>query len=79
LPQELIAMMNEPRSLPMVEHREDEYAEDSDAPDSGALLRWDKGDGTVVGHIGLLGIRTVILCLVLCTGRVIQDGKHGVH
>ncbi|TXT09121.1 hypothetical protein VHUM_02595 [Vanrija humicola] len=43
--------------------------------DSGALLRWDKGDGTGVGHVALLGVRTVILALILCQDRSIEDSR----
>lgn len=68
-------MMNDPRPLPHIEYEPDEYREDDDRPDSGALLRWEKGDATNSGHIALMGIRTVILSLVLCSGRVIQDGE----
>jgi hypothetical protein len=66
--------MNEPRALPHLDTEPDEYAEDVDKPDSGALLRWDKGEGTSTGHVAMTGIRTVILTLILCSGRVIQDG-----
>jgi len=47
---------------------------DDDYVDSGALLPLDKADGTQSGSIQLLGIRTVILSLVMCMGRVIADG-----
>jgi hypothetical protein len=47
---------------------------DDDYVDSGALLPLDKADGTPSGSIQLLGIRTVILSLVMCMGRVIADG-----
>lgn len=43
--------------------------------DSGSLIRWEKGDGTPSGAIGMLGVRTVILCLVLCLGRSANDGE----
>ena len=48
---------------------------DDDYVDSGALLPLDKADGTPSGSIQLLGIRTVILSLVMCMGRVIADGE----
>lgn len=49
---------------------------DDDYVESGALLPLDKADGTPSGSIQLLGVRTVILSLVMCMGRVIADGKH---
>ena len=67
--------MSDPRPLPHLELAEDEMKEDEDHPDSGALIRWEKGDGGPSGHVALLGIRTIILCLVLCMGRMIQDGE----
>lgn len=67
--------MNEPRAMPGFPVEADEYREDEDVPDSGALLRWEKGDGGSVGHVALLGIRTVIFCLIICSGRMIQDGE----
>lgn len=66
--------MNEPRAMPGFPIENDEYKEDGDTPGSGALLRWEKGDGGI-GHVALLGVRTVILSLILCSGRMIQDGK----
>lgn len=50
------------------------YGDANDHVDSGALIPWEKADGTAAGHVALLGIRTIILCLVMCTGRVISDG-----
>jgi hypothetical protein len=70
--------MSDPRPLPHLQLADDEIQEDEDHPDSGALLRWEKGDGGPSGHVALLGIRTIILCLVLCMGRVIQDGKSAI-
>lgn len=67
--------MSQPRSLPRLDLEEDEVPGEEEMVDSGALIRWEKNDGTPSGHIALLGIRTIILCLVLCLGRVIQDGK----
>jgi hypothetical protein len=48
--------------------------DDDGIPDLGAVVRWEKGDGTASGHLALLGLRTVILSLVMVLGRVIQDG-----
>ncbi len=68
--------MANPKTLPMFDVNGDQAEDDDDEPaDSGALIRWEKADGTASGNVGLLGVRTVILCLVLCLGRVIQDGK----
>ena len=54
----------------------DERGNDDDAyVDPGALLPLDKADGTASGSIQLLGLRTVIMSLVMCMGRVIADGK----
>jgi hypothetical protein len=62
---------------PIPRSADDEPAGDPGQPDSGALIRWEKADGGPSGSIGLLGIRTVILCLVLCTDRSITDGELG--
>lgn len=82
LPEAVIASMSDPKALPMLnsagERLVDPTADGEEAEDSGALLRWEKGDGTASGHVALLGIRTVILCLVLANERVIQDGKSAV-
>ena len=75
LPASIITMMSTERPLRHLDLAEDEWQEDPDAPDSGALLRWEKSDGTESGHVAMLGIRTIILSLVLCSGRVIQDGE----
>lgn len=65
-------MMAQPLALTMT--LEDGQRQEDDHVDSGALIPWEKADGTSAGSIQLLGIRTVILCLVLCHGRVIADG-----
>jgi hypothetical protein len=49
--------------------------DDDDYVDSGALIPLDKADGTTSGSIQLLGVRTVILSLIMCMGRVIADGR----
>ncbi|KAL0247837.1 hypothetical protein I308_103915 [Cryptococcus tetragattii IND107] len=67
LPGEIIQAMSEPTPLPYGIQAE------GDDDDSGALLQWDKGDGGIIGHVGLLGIRTLILSLVLCHNRIIGD------
>ena len=65
--------MADPRPL-LVPLDDDE--EEVDGPvDPGTLLRWDKGDGTPSGSLGLLGVRTIILCLIMTLGRVIADGE----
>jgi len=74
MPPALIASMSHPQPLPHLEVAEDEMKQDEDDPDSGALIRWEKADGGASGHVALMGIRTVILCLVLCLGRMVQDG-----
>ncbi|WWC63856.1 uncharacterized protein I303_106461 [Kwoniella dejecticola CBS 10117] len=68
LPPRLLAAMSNPSPLPL-----EPEAEDAAGEDFGALLAWDKGDGTSSGHIALLGIRTVILAIVMTMGRVIAD------
>ncbi len=74
LPVELIAEMNRPAPLPLFEDdRGDRNVVIDSENDAGALLRWDKADPTPPGHIALLGIRTVILCLILAQGRVIEE------
>lgn len=83
---DIIAAMSNP--LPLPTHNadgplprynadgEEAGQDDDDGPvDSGALIRWEKADGTASGNVGLLGVRTVILCLVLCLGRIIHDGR----
>nr|ODN90611.1 hypothetical protein L203_01722 [Cryptococcus depauperatus CBS 7841] len=67
LPSETIKIMAEPFAF---DHDVQDEVEDED---SGALIRWDKGDGGVTGHVGLLGIRTVILSIIMCLGRVVSD------
>lgn len=72
LPPEIISAMAKPRPFPLFDPDEER---DPDIPeDSGAMINWDKGDGTASGHVALTGIRTVILCLIMCMGRVIADG-----
>lgn len=83
LPADLLEAMSEPNPLPLFQPDEDERDhpsyDDGDGPaDSGALINWEKGDGTGTGHVAMMGVRTLILCLVLCAGRVIQDGESGV-
>ncbi|WVQ74445.1 hypothetical protein IAR50_004046 [Cryptococcus sp. DSM 104548] len=67
LPSSIIEAMNEPRAYPEGVRGAD------DEPDCGALLPWDKADAGVVGHVGLLGLRTLILSLILGLGRVASD------
>lgn len=64
--------MANPVSLPIGDRMSAAEQEAREA-DSGALLQWEKADGTASGSVALLGIRTVILCLVLCLGRVTED------
>jgi hypothetical protein len=73
----LIAKMNVPLPLPGTQDDDEERERRNDdaPPDSGALLRWEKADPTPTGHIALLGIRTLVLSLILCLGRAIQDGE----
>lgn len=59
-----------PLNIPNDETNRDE----DDYVDSGALVPLDKADGTTSGSIQLLGVRTVILSLIMCVGRVIGDG-----
>lgn len=54
---------------------EGERRDEDDYVDSGALIPWDKADGTGSGSVQMMGIRTVILCLVMCSGRTISDGE----
>ena len=64
--------MSEPRPLP---RDPDDRDDEETIPDSGALTRWEKSDGTGSGNVALLGIRTLVLSLVMCMGRVISDGE----
>ncbi|WVQ63737.1 uncharacterized protein L199_001890 [Kwoniella botswanensis] len=68
IPPDLLAAMSNPSPLPLGVEDEDEAGKDS-----GALLQWEKGDGTSSGHIALLGMRTVILAIVMTMGRVVSD------
>ncbi|WWD06919.1 hypothetical protein V865_005016 [Kwoniella europaea PYCC6329] len=68
IPPDLLAAMSNPSPLPLGLEDEDEAGKDS-----GALIQWEKGDGTSSGHIALLGIRTVILAIVMTMGRVVSD------
>lgn len=65
-------MMAIPRPLNIPNDEADR--EDDGHVDSGALVPLDKADGTTSGSIQLLGVRTVILSLIMCVGRVIGDG-----
>jgi hypothetical protein len=62
-------------TIPLAMSQDDNGRREDDHVDSGALIPWDKADGTAAGSIELLGIRTVIMCLVMCNGRVIADGE----
>jgi hypothetical protein len=75
LPADIVAAMANPIPLPMFDANGEEAGNEDESADSGALLRWEKADGTASGNVGSLGLRTVILCLVMCLGRVIQDGE----
>lgn len=71
---ELIEGMNRPAPLPYLEEdRLDANIVADSETDGGALLRWDKADPTPAGHIALVGVRSVILCLILAHGRVIEE------
>lgn len=74
LPADVIEGMVNPVSLPLAEDMTPAEMEIREA-DSGALIQWEKGDGTASGNVALLGIRTVILCLVLCGGRAMSDSE----
>jgi hypothetical protein len=69
-------MMAAPRALNIP--NDESSRDDDDYVDSGALIPLDKADGTTSGSIQLLGVRTVILSLIMCMGRVIADGKSRV-
>lgn len=66
--------MATPQPLPMFDDAGERVDEDAYV-DSGAIVAWDKADGTGSGNVEMLGIRTVILCLVMCMGRLVTDGK----
>ncbi|WOO78544.1 uncharacterized protein LOC62_02G002091 [Vanrija pseudolonga] len=70
----LLAGMSNPEPLPLPDEVDEQQTAELQE-DSGALLRWDKGDGTGVGHVGLLGVRTVILALILVRNRKIEDNE----
>ncbi|WRT69237.1 uncharacterized protein IL334_006221 [Kwoniella shivajii] len=65
---QLLAAMSNPSPLPLGAESDENAGEDS-----GALIQWEKGDGTSSGHIALFGLRTVILAIVMTMGRVISD------
>lgn len=71
---EVRALLSVPQPLPLFDV-DGERADDDGYVDSGAIVPWDKADGSSSGSIQMLGIRTVILCLLLCAGRVIDDGE----
>lgn len=66
--------MARPHPLPMFDAAGDRAAED-DYVDAGAMVAWDKADGTGSGSVEMMGIRTIILCLVLCMGRIVSDSE----
>ncbi|EJT51880.1 hypothetical protein A1Q1_06877 [Trichosporon asahii var. asahii CBS 2479] len=68
----LIAEMTKPNPLPLPE---DEAAAEAAQADSGAVLQWEKADASQTGALGLLGIRTVILCIILSLGRSVPDDQ----
>ncbi|OCF35722.1 hypothetical protein I316_02777 [Kwoniella heveanensis BCC8398] len=70
LPPDLLAAMSYPAPLPVGAEAQEEEGEDS-----GALIQWEKGDGTSSGHIALLGIRTIILAVIMTLGRVASDDQ----
>ncbi len=73
----MIMAMSTPSSLSLLNGHplnEGNIYEPEDTVDSGALLRLEKADGSSTGGMGLLGVKTVILCLMLCLGRVVKDG-----
>ena len=72
LPTALIAEMTKPNPLPLPE---DEAAAEAAQADSGAVLQWEKADASQTGALGLLGIRTVILCIILSLGRSVPDDQ----
>lgn len=72
LPAPLIAEMTRPNPLPQPES---ESAAAIAAQDSGAVLQWEKADASQTGSLGLLGIRTVILCIILSLGRSVPDDQ----
>ena len=78
LPVELVAAISNPHRLPALPRDDDDDELDEEVTekaDSGALLRLEKGDGTASGSVGLLGIRSLIMCIILTYGRVITDGE----
>jgi hypothetical protein len=70
LPREIVAAMAVPAPLPAFDPEDAAYTETL-AEDSGALIPWEKTD--VGSSIELLGIRSVILCMVLAMGRSADD------
>lgn len=72
LPAALIGEMTRPAPLPMPE---DESAAEVATQDSGAVLQWENADASQTGALGLLGIRTVILCIILSLGRSVPDDQ----
>lgn len=68
---ELLAI---PQALPLFDEDEGRPGV-SDDVDSGAVIPWDKADGTASGNVQMMGVRMIILCLVMCSGRVISDGE----
>lgn len=62
--------MSVPNALPAFDAEDEAYTEALEA-DSGALIPWEKADGNT--SVEMLGIRTVILCLILSMGRSAEE------
>jgi hypothetical protein len=76
LPPRIVAGLAVPAPLPIFEDGNDSLLNDEaytkeNEKDSGALIPWEKADPG--SSIELLGIRTVVLCLILTMGRSADD------
>lgn len=71
-------MLSVPNPLPITANDQlsgDEDEGEARLNDSGAILNWDKGDGTPSGVVGLIGICWMILAVILVSGRSCIDGE----
>lgn len=67
--------MSEPQPLNLFDARGNALMQDDDDADPGSIIDWRAGDASGSGTVEMLGIRTIILCLVMVQGRVISDSE----
>ena len=77
LPSKLQDALATPQDLP--ELTGPTTADGAMSADSGAPLRWEASDASAIGAQQLVGLRTIILCLILANGRQISGGMFSIH